>query len=555
MKIRAIKINNFLGIDEFNWNPGESVNILEGPKGSGKSSVIEGIEKSFSNIGRRTELIRHGNNEATLYVETNTGLEIDRRIRADKADYLKLRQQGEGIKSTEGQLRKFLSGDIFRPLDFINLDIKEQTKIILNMIEMDYSPEQICNWFGEDVLSGINTDKHLLQILKDIEIKYYKEREEVNREIRSLEAQVKGIEKELPANYDGEEWKNVKIQDYYNKVTEAQNINRYIEAAKALKENFEDRVAAIEAEANNSKSTIVTSYTRKRQEIDDLITLATHRIGKANDQIETIKGDMEASLTDVGHWLEKEIQKLKEQAETKRQEIKADAYIDTEKAREEIQTQKEYISSKQTELEGLGEKQEIEILNVNREAMQNIAHEKERLGKAAEYLEQHEPIDIDPLQQEADRVAEMQSYLREWDRMVEIRDGQLAKKEQYSALLTSVIETARNKPGELLKQHELPIEGISVDEEARIRINETLLDGLSDGEKMEVAFKIALDRMGDLRIICLDGFEKLNESEQKKILELCEKHDIQAFVTVTKDTPDGKFVIKENGGKSDGLHG
>ena len=555
MKIRAIKINNFLGIDEFNWNPGESVNILEGPKGSGKSSVIEGIEKSFSNIGRRTELIRHGNNEATLYVETNTGLEIDRRIRADKADYLKLRQQGEGIKSTEGQLRKFLSGDIFRPLDFINLDIKEQTKIILNMIEMDYSPEQICNWFGEDVLSGINTDKHLLQILKDIEIKYYKEREEVNREIRSLEAQVKGIEKELPANYDGEEWKNVKIQDYYNKVTEAQNINRYIEAAKALKENFEDRVAAIEAEANNSKSTIVTSYTRKRQEIDDLITLATHRIGKANDQIETIKGDMEASLTDVGHWLEKEIQKLKEQAETKRQEIKADAYIDTEKAREEIQTQKEYISSKQAELEGLGEKQEIEILNVNREAMQNIAHEKERLGKAAEYLEQHEPIDIDPLQQEADRVAEMQSYLREWDRMVEIRDGQLAKKEQYSALLTSVIETARNKPGELLKQHELPIEGISVDEEARIRINETLLDGLSDGEKMEVAFKIALDRMGDLRIICLDGFEKLNESEQKKILELCEKHDIQAFVTVTKDTPDGKFVIKENGGKSDGLHG
>ena len=524
MKIRAIKINNFLGIDEFNWNPGESVNILEGPKGSGKSSVIEGIEKSFSNIGRRTELIRHGNNEATLYVETNTGLEIDRRIRADKADYLKLRQQGEGIKSTEGQLRKFLSGDIFRPLDFINLDIKEQTKIILNMIEMDYSPEQICNWFGsEDVLSGINTDKHILQILKDIEVKHYKEREEINREIRSLEAQVKGIEKELPANYDGEEWKSVRVQDYYAKVTEAQKINQIIDQAKALKEGFESRVAAIESAAELSKSEVMERYKRKRQEIDDLVHLSESRIKK-----------FAAAAVEVDAELGREIEKLKAQAEARKQELAA-----------AVKAGQEKIFIRKDQIPDLCEQESNELTAIDKETIQKIETEKERLGKAADYLEQHEQIDIEPLQQEADRVAEMQSYLREWDRMAEIRDGQLAKKKRYSDILTNLIETARNKPSELLKQHKLPIEGISVDEEARIRISATLLDGLSDGEKMEVAFKIALDRMGDLRIICLDGFEKLNESEQKKILELCEEHDIQAFVTVTKDTDDGKFEIKQ----------
>lgn len=548
MKIRAIKINNFLGIDELNWNPREGVNILEGPKGSGKSSVIEAIEKAFSNNNRRTELIRHGNGEATLYVETDDGLEIDRRIRADRADYLKLRKQGEGIKSTESQLREFLSGDIFRPLDFINLDIKEQTKIILNMIEMDYSAEEICKWFGEDVLSGINTDKHILQILKDIEIKYYKEREEVNREIRSLEAQVKGIEQELPPNYNGEEWKTVKIQDYYNKVTEAQNINRYIEAAKALKENFENRIAAIEAEAENQKAQIATKYQNQRQDIKDLIGLSRSKIEKAEVNLQNIDKDAEISLQNVDSWLEKEIQKLKDLAEAKKQEIRREADAKKDQEKETIQLEKQKISSREAELESLGEKQEIEIQAVTNETKQKIETEKERLGKAAEYLETHEPIDIEPLQQEADQVAEMQSYLREWDRMVEIRDGQLAKRRQYSERLTDIIETARNKPSELLKQHELPIEGISVDEEARIRINGILLDGLSDGEKLEVSFKIALQRMGDLRVICLDGFEKLNESEQKKILDLCEKHDIQAFVTVTKDTPDGRFVIKENGG-------
>jgi len=546
VKIRAIKINNFLGIDELNWNPGEGVNILEGPKGSGKSSVLEGIEKTFSNIGRRTELIRHGNNEATLYVETNTGLEIDRRIRADRADYLKLRQQGEGIKSTEGQLREFLSGDIFRPLDFINLDIKEQTKIILNMIEMDYSPEEICNWFGsEDVLSGINTDKHILQILKDIETKYYKEREEINREIRTLEAQVSGIEKELPANYDGGEWKAVKVQDYYAKVSEAQKHNQLIESAKALEENFGDWVTATEAKAESRKAEIKAKYKDKHQDIKDLIDLSKSKIEKGEANLKSIDSSAEGSLQAVDIWLEREIQKLKEQAETKKQEIKQEVAAYKEQENEAIQSEKQKIASRNAEISGLGEQERIELAAVDSETKQTIASERVRIGEAAEYLEQHEPIDIEPLQNEADRVAEMQSYLREWDRMVEIRDGQLAKKKRYSDILTNLIEAARNKPGELLKQHKLPIEGISVDEEARIRINETLLDGLSDGEKMEVAFKIALQRMGDLRIICLDGFEKLNESEQRKILELCEQNDIQAFVTVTKDTEDGKFEIKQ----------
>ena len=546
MKIRAIKINNFLGIDELNWNPGEGVNILEGPKGSGKSSVIEGIEKAFSNNNRRTELIRHGNGEATLYVETNTGLEIDRRIRADRADYLKLRQQGEGIKSTEGQLREFLSGDIFRPLDFINLDIKEQTKIILNMIEMDYTPEEVCNWFGsEDVLSGINTDKHILQILKDIETKYYKEREEINREIRTLEAQVSGIEKELPANYDGEEWKAVKVQDYYAKVSEAQKINQLIESAKALEENFGDWVTATEAKAESRKAEIKAKYKGKHQDIKDLIGLSRSKIEKGEDNLKSIDSSAEGSLQAVDIWLEREIRKLKEQAETKKQEIKQEVAAYKEQENEAIQSEKQKIASRSAAISGLVEQERIELAAVDSETKQAIASERVRIGEAAEYLEQHEPIDIEPLQNEADRVAEMQSYLREWDRMVEIRDGQLAKKKRYSDILTNLIEAARNKPSELLKQHKLPIDGISVDEEARIRINETLLDGLSDGEKMEVAFKIALQRMGDLRIICLDGFEKLNESEQRKILELCEQNDIQAFVTVTKDTEDGKFEIKQ----------
>ena len=108
MKIKSIKIKNFIGIKEFNYNPSGKLNILKGKTGGGKSSVLEAIEKAFTyrQKNRTHKTWRRRSNY--LYIETDTGLEIDRKLREGKADYFKLRQQGEGIKSTESELRKFI---------------------------------------------------------------------------------------------------------------------------------------------------------------------------------------------------------------------------------------------------------------------------------------------------------------------------------------------------------------------------------------------------------------------------------------------------------------
>ena len=88
----------------------EKINIFKGPKGSGKSSILEGIEKTFTNKNRRTEVIKHGTDEATLFVALDDGLEVDRRLRTDKADYLKVRKGEEGVPSTEKFLKSFING-------------------------------------------------------------------------------------------------------------------------------------------------------------------------------------------------------------------------------------------------------------------------------------------------------------------------------------------------------------------------------------------------------------------------------------------------------------
>lgn len=544
MKIKTIKINNFLGVEELNYNPG-NINVFEGPKGVGKSSILEAVEIALSNNKRRTEIVKHGKEEATLFVELDNGLEIDRRIRTEKADYLKLKQQGKGIKSTESELRKFLSGNIFRPLDFINMKPEKQTEIILSMIKMDYSEEDIYKWFGKDILSGINISKHLLQILKDVEIKTYGERQEINREIKTLEAQVRGIEQELPANYNGEEWKSKKIQEYYNKVSEAEKINKWIMEAINLQEGIQSKIDLINSDSENQKSKVELKYRELGSDCKDIIDLSKNKIEKSKKTIEDSSLKTEFSNQKIEAELNSKIEELKEEYSrikfNKEQEIVSQIQIENDL----IQIQEQKISSKEAELLGLDEKKQLEFEGIEKESIQKIEAEKAKIGKAAEYLENNEEIDVKPLQEQAELVESMREHLREWDRMLNIRNGKLAEKTSYSDSLTNIIDIARSKPGELLKQHKLPIDGIGVDENSLIRINGTLLDGLSDGEKLESAFKIALQRIGELRIMCLDGFEKLNESEQKKIIKLCEDEDIQAFITVTKDTENNEINIKE----------
>lgn len=534
MKIKRLEIKNFIGVKELNWSPKAGVNVLKGRKAEGKTSILEAIEKAFTNFSRRSEVVRHGEDEATLYVETDEGLEIDRRIRIEKSDYMKLRQEGKAINSTESELRKLISGDIFRPLDFVNMSIKEQTAIILNMIEINWSVDDIISWFGVEP-DGINYDKHILQVLKDIEVKYYKEREEINRQITTLKVQCESIKKELPGNYDGEEWRAKNIQEYYKKVTEAQQINSYINQAKALREGLEGKIAAINSEADNQKSKVELKYREEEQDLKDIIDLANKKMSEASNFIDSAKQRKENEKLKLDDAMLKEIESIKEKYGAMYQQISSEIDYEVEEKKAIIEAQKNRVSVNESKIASLPDKKAIEIKAVDDQSAEKIETEKARCGNAAKYIEEHQEIDIEPLQKEADKVAEMQSYLREWDRLQDIINGSLREKQEYSDSLTQKIKVARDKPSDLLKTHALPIEGISVDEKGNIRIGGTLLDGLSDGEKLEVAFKVALQRMGELRVMCIDGFEKLNESEQEKVTKICEENDIQAFVTVVAE--------------------
>ena len=544
-KISFLKVNNFLGVDELELEPGK-VNIFKGPKGAGKTSVIEAIEKTFTNKSRRTEIIKHGEEEATLFVELDDGMEVDRRLRSEKGDYLKVRKADEGVPSTEKFLRTLVNGHIFRPLDWVNLSVKEQTKSLLSMLKIDWSEQDIINWFG-DLVDDIDYSQHILLILKNIEQKYYKTREEVNREVKELKGRIDALYEELPPEYNGEEWRSVKIQEYYKKVSEAQEINKLIEMAKSIQENFNNTVETIKAKGEKQKANITLTFKENKEDINDIIALAKNKIERANNFIANSNNTLEVELSKLDNQLESEYQDLLQKYAMLKDQKKRDILTAVEEQKEIIAINNNKISAKEQELRGLDEKEESEKLAVDEKVNSEIEKEEIRIGKAASYLKENTLIDIEPLQAEADRVTEMVGYLRDWDRIAEIRDGSLSSKQAYANELTSKIDKARNLPGELLKTAKMPIDGISVDVEGRVRINGTLIDGLSDGEKLELAMKVAKAQCGELKLICMDKWESLDIDSQNKLLEEMTEDEYQYFVTEVMDTESKKVEVVKIG--------
>ena len=532
MRIKRIEIKNWIGLSELSIDLGK-INFLTGHKGSGKSSIIEAIEKAFTNKSRRTEVVRHGGDEATIYIQTDDGMEIDRRIRTDKGDYLKIKKPGEAVPQTETFLRKLINGEIFRPLEFIQKSPDEQAKIILNMLEIPWTMEDIKTWFGE--IPSINFEAHILQVLKQIETSYYEQRESVNREIRVLEAQVSGIRNELPPNYDGEYWRLQKVQEYYNKVAQAEEINRNIATARSLIENLEARIDAIMAEAEADKQAKKSAFERQRNDIREYRQFINSKIDVNRTKIDQSEDRVKQIVDALDLELQQKIAELREIYAEEKDRTKEAIKAETRAMEQQNASYHQSLATKDQELVNIDQLQEQSLSGIDATAKEKAETENARAGNARTILEQRQEIDIEPLTAKANEVANMQSYLREFDRMADIIKNQLAPRQELSKTLTARILKARELPMELLKIAAVPIPEITIDNNGCIRIGETLIGDISEGEQLELAFRVAKAQCGPLKVICLDGINKINDADRAWIEREIGTDDYQYLVTTTLD--------------------
>lgn len=285
MRISKIKIKNLFGITEFEAS-GKSME-LAGKNGAGKSSVIDAIRYALTNKSGREYIVRNGETEGEIIIETDTGLRINRKKRTDQADYKSIKSGGHEVGSPEAFLRDIFTPLQLNPVEFMQMPPKRQNAMILDMIEYDWDLNKIKEWFGE-IPNWVSYDQNILQILDDIQSEkgqYFQDRQDINRDIRNKKAFVADIAAEIPAGYEADKWRQANVGDIYRKIERIRRENEIIEKAKLLIENRGNKLRKFEADLEIEKSSIEQEFSRKE-------TMLKEQIASLEEQVRSKKKEL-----------------------------------------------------------------------------------------------------------------------------------------------------------------------------------------------------------------------------------------------------------------------
>ncbi len=478
-KITKILIKNLFGISEFEADS-KSIELLGG-NGTGKTSVLDAIRLALTNRSSRDCIVKRGETEGEIIIETDSGLTITRKPRTNKTDYKSIKQDGKEVQSPEAFLSEIFSELQLNPVAFINMDAKEQNRIILDLIEYKWDLNTIKEWFGE-IPQGVDYQKHILEVLQQIAAEdgfYFQQRQNINRDIRNKKAFIEEIMKELPENFNAAKWEAYELQEIHSKIEKARQHNAQIEKAETLKANYDNKIRGFQAVKELEEQRLFKGLQERESEL------------KAN------------------------IAKLQEMLNS---------------AQKELNSLNDVCSDKKAVIEANYEKQ--------------VAQFNEELKAFEPYLQQQK-IDIVPMQEEAAEALKMKQQLPQYNKMLamnnELADLQAASDEftrkiELARTLPAQILAEANLP-----LGEMSIDG---DQVLIKKPNGDLpISNLSEGEKLDLCVDIALKNKTGLQIVLIDGVEKLSPINRQHLYERCKASGLQFIATRT--TADNELTVVE----------
>lgn len=199
----------------------------------------------------------------------------------------------------------------------------------------------------------------------------------------------------------------------------------------------------------------------------------------------------------------------------------------------ELKIQK--LKSEISEIEKDCKKKEQEFEEGYEVALKNLQGTKER----AKSRLQTQKVDVEEIKQDIETVKAYMEHIPSYDKALAL-EKEVDTLVEESKDLTNKIEKARELPGEILSQANIPIEGVTVKDGLAL-INGLPVSNLSDGEKLDLCVEIASTGVDKLKLILIDGCEKLDDTSKKELFESCKRKGLQVIATTT--TNDSELDI------------
>lgn len=451
---------------------------LTGTNGAGKSSVLDAIRLALTNNSKRKYVVKNGETEGRVLVKLDDGTTIDRKKRTDKSDYKSIKDEnGNEINSPETFLKDIFTPLQLEPVEFLSMSEKEQNRILLNLIEFNKDKKEFIQEKFGEIPSWVNYDDSILEILN---------------QLQSKEGQY----------YQNREDINRQIRNGIAVINDiAKDIPEGYDAEKWRNFTLSDKYE----ELNKDKE-----YNAK---IDKSIAYKEDYNNKIK-QIETIENN---TLLQI----EKDKSEEKNKITTEMQELK------------------NRIELLQKDLENIDVKYEKTIAETKSETIAEKAKLDENIKVANEWANK-EKINTEMLENELKIAEEMKGHLNEYDRMKEMQK-KVDNFNIISETLTNKIELARTLPGEILKEVNIPVKNLTVENGIPL-VNGLPVGNLSEGEKLQLCVDVTLSDNNNLKLILIDGTEKLSEENRKKLYEICKEKGLTVIATRTTDNPELKII-------------
>lgn len=456
---------------------GKSVE-LTGSNGVGKSSVLDAIRLALTNNSKRKYVVKNGKTEGRIFVKLDDGTSIDRKKRTDKSDYKSIKDEnGNEINSPEAFLRDIFTPLQLEPVEFLSMNEQEQNRILLNLIEFNKDKKEFIKEKFGEEINWVNYDESILEILNQIQAKEGKYYQ-AREEINRNARNALAI-----------------AADIAKDIPENYDINKW--RNYTLSDKYE--------ELNKDKSF--------NEKIDKSIAYKEDYANKIK-QIETVENN---TLL----------------------QIEADKTTEKNKITTEILGLKSRIELLQKELENVDMKYENVISETKSQTIAEKAKLDENIKVANEWASK-EKINTEILENELKIAEEMKGHINEYDRMIEMQQNAENLK-NVSEGLTNKIELARTLPGEILKEVNIPVKNLTVENGIPL-VNGLPVGNLSEGEKLQLCVDVTLSDNNNLKLILIDGTEKLSEENRKKLYEICKEKGLTVIATRTTDNPELNII-------------
>lgn len=285
MRVKLIRIRNVMGIEDLEIRPNK-VTVVEGPNGSGKTSVVEAILAPFRG-GHDPTLLRKGADEGEVYFLLDDDTEIDWRITEDDYDLRVTDPKRGKISAGKTWLDSVADSVSINPVEFMRSN--DRVGVLMRAMPIQADPVDLM-----DALEDVPEDEldpealvrevegeHALTAISRVRKAVYDARTGVNRVAKEKRGTAQTLRDSLPA--DGADPG---------------------ELASEL-----DEVAEEHAEAKQNRSMLIMQAERTSKELVEKITANRDR------RLEELRAEMERVKEDAAEQIDTARQGLAEEKE------------------------------------------------------------------------------------------------------------------------------------------------------------------------------------------------------------------------------------------------